>query len=82
MTSEEQLAEWLRGNSLHNDELEECCPDFSCCQLILLAPLKEREAFVRAYLNNDQETKYKFLMTFLDRATKLAGGDKKVHITG
>jgi len=31
MTPKEQLKLWAGGNSIHNLELNECCPDFSCC---------------------------------------------------
>jgi len=32
MKKEEQLTEWVKGNSIHNKEQDECCPDFSCCK--------------------------------------------------
>jgi hypothetical protein len=28
---ERQGLEWIDGNSLHNQQDDECCPDFSCC---------------------------------------------------
>ena len=48
MTSDEQLAAWLEGNSFHNNDRDECCPDFSCCDPELLADKKTRQAFVNA----------------------------------
>lgn len=42
MTPNEQLELWVRGKSVHNDERDECCPDFSCCSPELLAPEHER----------------------------------------
>ena len=48
MTSEEQLDRWVAGESVHNDERDECCPDFPCCKVELLAPREEREKFVGA----------------------------------
>ena len=29
--SDKQLEQWVLGNSIHNKESDECCPDFSCC---------------------------------------------------
>jgi len=31
MKPNEQLAKWVNGESIHNKERDECCPDFSCC---------------------------------------------------
>jgi hypothetical protein len=28
-----QLHEWVNGNSIHNTIDDECCPDFSCCNV-------------------------------------------------
>ena len=33
-----QLDEWVKGNPIHNNVDDECCPDFSCCRPELLAP--------------------------------------------
>jgi len=46
MTPEDQLEQWVCGISIHNDELGECCPDFSCCQPSLLASQEERDNFL------------------------------------
>lgn len=32
MTPAQQLEAWVQGQNLHNDERDECCPDFACCQ--------------------------------------------------
>ena len=77
MTSDEQLARWLRGEYVHNDTRDECCPDFSCCKPELLAPQEEREAFVTL---SDKDREH-LLFTFLGRAIELAGS-KKVHLAG
>jgi len=63
-----QLRLWVEGNSVHNEERDECCPDFSCCEPSLLAPKHEREAFEEAYKRNDTEIVNKMLLKFLDRA--------------
>jgi len=39
MTPSDQLKHWLSGDSRHNTERDECCPDFSCCYPELLADL-------------------------------------------
>lgn len=46
MDSDEQLALWVNGESVHNDERDECCPDFSCCRPDLLARQEDREEFM------------------------------------
>ncbi len=74
MTCEEQLDEWVKGNSIHNAERDECCPDFSCCQPHLLALECERVAFKNA----DESTRMQMLMMFLGSAFS----DAKIHIAG
>ena len=82
-TREEQLEEWLKGNSVHlriqgSKYVEyECCPDFSCCQPKLLADKKIREQ----YVISDQRGRNKFLGIFLGAAVAMSS-DKKVHIAG
>lgn len=76
-TDEEQLARWVAGNARHNDHLDKCCPDFSCCRPDLLAPEHERQAFALAY-ETDERAMYSMLGSFLGRA--VAGHD--VYVTG
>ena len=78
MTSDEQLAKWLKGNSIHNDTRGECCPDFSCCTPELLADEDVRKAFVNA----DEGTRMSMLGMFLGAAFAKMGKDKKVYIAG
>ncbi len=68
MKTKEQLMLWVKGKSIHNDERNECCPDFSCCQEHLLAPECERKAFAEAHRNGDEKTKMSMLFEFLGRA--------------
>lgn len=75
MKVEEQLEEWVKGNSIHNEERDECCPDFSCCKPDLLADEETRKAFCRA----DAETRVSILGMFLGEAMALAG--KNVHVS-
>lgn len=49
---EEQLNEWVKGNPIHNQVEDECCPDFSCCKPHLLADEQTRKLFKAA--NEDQ----------------------------
>lgn len=49
MTADEQLDLWLAGQSVHNDERDECCPDFSCCSPDNAWPMEKREEFARKY---------------------------------
>ena len=77
MTSDEQLDEWVKGNSIHNDDREECCPDFSCCQTHFKATLEERILF-----RDRPELRDNMLMNFLGAAMAGYDPDKKVHIAG
>jgi hypothetical protein len=76
MTCDEQLAEWLKGNSIHNADRDECCPDFSCCRPELLADEATRRAFVEHPEARDQ-----MLMVFLGAGlAKMT--EKAVHVAG
>lgn len=67
MTVDDQLKSWLAGNSIHNSERHECCPDFSCCHPELLASLEERTDFVNAHHNKAHSKKAEMLGLFLNR---------------
>ena len=69
MTQEEQLNEWIKGNSIHNDEYDECVPDFSCCETNIQTPQHAKERFVKAYKEKDSETIEKMLTMFLGGLT-------------
>lgn len=75
MTSDEQLEQWVIGNSIHNAERNECCPDFSCCQKHYKATPEERALF-----RDRPELRDKMLMGFLGAA--LSGAGKDVHVAG
>jgi len=68
MTREEQLEKWISGVSLHNDELDECCPDFSCCCEGISTPVEVKKAFRDAYIRGDSEEMERMLWTFLSDA--------------
>lgn len=75
MTPDEQLEQWVAGNSIHNTERDECCPDFSCCQSHYKASEEERRLF-----RDRPELRDSMLMGFLGAA--LAGYGEKVHVAG
>ena len=68
MTPDEQLAEWVKGNSIHNPDRDECCPDFSCCDHSLLASEEDRKAFA----DGDQVVRDKLLAKFLSNMLRLS----------
>ena len=61
MTCKEQLDLWVEGESKHNAERDECCPE-------LLAPKEVREVFAAAFLSDNEKVTYRMLMEFLGRA--------------
>jgi len=63
-----QLAAWVEGCPRHNSELDECCPDFSCCRPHLLVPREEREMFLTAYISGDDAVVERLSLMFLCRA--------------
>ena len=74
----EQLNLWVDGKSTHNEELGECCPDFSCCNKEVNTPQEVKEIFRTAYLKNDQSLIYRLLMEFLSNALQ----GENVYIVG
>ena len=82
MTSEEQVRRWAAGESIHmgDGDDSQCCPDFSCCQNEFATPQPERDAFLRAFLADDNKTMDAMLMIFLGKA--MAAHGKDVYIAG
>ena len=83
MTSEEQLALWVSGNSQHMGEKRgegQCCPDSSCCHPELLAPQEVREIFAGAWKNQNYQMTDRMLMEFLGKAFAQQG--ERVYIAG
>jgi len=78
MTTDEQLAEWLKGNPIHNQDRGECCPDFSCCNPQLLAPAEVREVFVKG----NSHVRSRLLGEFLSRAFADLKPAAEVYIAG
>lgn len=71
-----QIEEWVKGNSIHNDIDDECCPDFSCCRPDLLQPEEIRKTF--AALNPEQQEG--MLLSFLSAGLKKIT-NKNVYVT-
>ena len=78
MTPDEQLAEWVKGNPIHNNERDECCPDFSCCEPSLLADQRTREVFIEG----DYEVRYQMLMMFLSVGCSQMAGSDNIYVAG
>jgi len=55
MDERKQLEEWVKGNSIHDDENDICCPDFSCCYEELLSEENIRTKFFEAYERGDYQ---------------------------
>lgn len=81
MTYEEQLELWVYGKSVHNSDLDICCPDFSCCNKNVNTPIEERKAYFKAYKIGDEKTISTFLMGYLGQALATLEPDLKVHLT-
>ena len=64
MKPNEQLAKWVNGESIHNKERDECCPDFSCCNPDVTTPAEERVKF----LNASESERHGMLFGFLGKA--------------
>jgi hypothetical protein len=88
MDSKEQTRLWVEGKSIHNKrilngrEIEECCPDFSCCNPELLAPKEVRELFYKARLEDNNKITDRLLGEFLSKLIATIPSKPKVHIAG
>ena len=55
MTREKQLSLWLKGQSVHNEERNECTPDFSCCIPSCEATLEDKLTFCDAWVERKSD---------------------------
>lgn len=76
----EQITEWVKGESIHNDERDECTPDFSCCVPEIKANKETRLKFAVALVEEDEKTKNEMLMFFLRKLTVNKKVSSKVRI--
>ena len=65
MTAKEQLDKWVAGESIHDHENDQCCPDFSCCNPDLAAHIGDREIFQKYYLEGNDSGTMTMLTGFL-----------------
>jgi outer membrane biogenesis lipoprotein LolB len=79
MTPLEQLNLWVGGKSVHNQERNECVPDFSCCNVGVETLKENKIEFKNAYINGDDEKYMSMLWEFLSKAINMET-DKKVYI--
>lgn len=75
----EQLNLWVEGKSVHNDERDECCPDFSCCHKQVNTPKAVKEVFRNAYLKGNHTVTNRMLMEFLGNAFS---SENNIYIAG
>lgn len=81
MTPLEQLERWVVGESLHNHERGECCPDFSCCSGQPPVELEVRQRFLKAYQEQNEPVMNMMLGLFLTQAITRHCG-KCVYVAG
>lgn len=72
-----QLCEWVKGTPIHNNEDDECCPDFSCCNGGKMVDLDSRKAFYIAVKESNETLKMEMLMIFLGNSFK----DYNLYVT-
>lgn len=70
MSPEKQVEMWVKGESIHNEERDECCPDFSCCDKSLMAKESVRLRFAKAEVEGNEAVKTELLAMFLGRLLK------------
>lgn len=73
MTPDRQLELWCEGKSVHNEERDECCPDFSCCDHKIDTPIEQRILF-----RDRPELRDEMLLMFLAQSFS----SMNVHIAG
>ena len=79
---EKQLSEWAKGNSVHNDVDDECCPDFSCCDKNINTPIAQRKQFRKFFKEQGADACATMLGEFLGSTLKNAGLSNFKIITG
>lgn len=81
MDYKEQLALWRQGRSLHNDELNQCCPDFSCCDPSLQSTQGIRDLYFKAFTEGNEKLIQDMLVGFMQRAcNKLTEDDPEYEV--
>lgn len=80
MTPLEQLEKWVKGVNVHNEERDECCPDFACCQPNKHWPLSYRKEFKKVYEEQGPEAIEPMLIAGLNLIT--AEQPMAVYVSG
>ena len=78
----QQLEQWVLGNSTHDTVLDQCCPDFSCCNNRSGWDIAARQRFHRAVVENDNATKYEMLGMALASLINDTSPAEQVYIAG
>ena len=83
MTNQEQLRLWLTGKSVHNEETNECCPDFSCCIPSLEASQEDKLTFCNAWVNERYDITSGMMLIFLSSMVIARGMDQQgIYVGG
>lgn len=77
-----QLEEWVKGNSIHNDVDEQCCPDFSCCRKNVNTPVEKRQEYLKIYNEQGPDGCVEMLGGFLSNMLLTSGKEMNVEIIG
>lgn len=77
---DKQLCGWVKGNPVHNDVDDECCPDFSYCQPDLLQPKEVRETFTAANDEQRESMLFSFLGAGIASLVNKKGPSKDIFI--
>lgn len=85
MDTKEHLELWVKGEPIHDTEVDRCVPDFSCCQSHYKADEESRKRYLKAFLEHDEATGMELLMMFASQALSTdpdVPETVKVHIAG
>ena len=80
MTMLRQMERWVGGDSVHNSERDECCPDFSCCHPGLIWTEEKRKKFAEAYIYEDYKTTENMSYEALGALLSKDVSEEKVYI--
>lgn len=64
-SSMKQLDAWLEGKPFHDNIIDQCAPDFSCCNPDLLSPYNERKKYYDDCIEASKVTKFKKLKSYI-----------------
>jgi len=83
MTHGEQLRLWLKGNSVHNVETNECVPDFSCCIPECEASQEDKLTFCEAWVGGRYDITDGMMKLFMSKMIIERGLDQYgIYVTG